>query len=317
MTTRRVVVCGSNYGAAYVRAIRRRPADYELAGILARGSARSRELAAKHGVPLYSRVADLPAGADLACAAMGIAGFEVVLDLVRRGTHVLLEHPVAPADLRRALDEAARRGVRLHVQTMFPALTAVRAFIAGTREHAAAARPRFLDVLTTDRSLYATLDILRHAAGALQPEGFDGIEGRPFDTRRGTLAGIPATVRIQPSRTADGRVLADGAPDYLVDCRITVWLGDGALSLLSVAGPVVFNPAFRPDRQSADPCWTIAAAPGTFGDLLRQQIRSNLDALDGLREHAGGGPAPPAQERGHLLDVSDAWERLAVTTGCS
>jgi thiazolinyl imide reductase len=315
VTRCRVLVCGSHYGAAYVRAIRQRPDAWELAGVLARGSERSRRLAERARTALYTSTADLPHGIDLACAAMGSAAFDVVLELIRRGIHVLLEHPVAPNQLEQALNEAAAHAVCCHVQTLFPSMPAARAFAAESHARASRGDPRFIDVLSTDRSLYATLDIVRRAVGPLDATGFHAIQGRPFEMLQGKFGSVPAFVRVQRSVADDGHRLADGAAEYLVDCRVGVWFENGALTLLSVAGPVVWTAAFRPAGEPGDPCWRTDQPPATRGDLLRQQTASNLEALEALRTHAAGRTAPASQTREHLLDVSRAWERLAVTTG--
>lgn len=309
----RVLVCGSHYGAAYVRAIRQRPDAWELAGVLARGSERSRRLAEGAGAALYTCTAALPRDIDFACAAMGSAAFDVVLELVRRGIHVLLEHPIAPRQLGQALDEATAHAVCCHVQTLFPELPAARAFARECQLRASRGAPRFIDVLSTDRSLYAGLDIVRRAAGPLGTADFRAIHGRPFCTLQGEFAGVPACVRVQPSVAQDGRRLGDGAAEYLVDCRVGVWFDDGTLTLLSVAGPVVWNAAFRPAGAPGDLCWRVDQTAPTRNALLRQQTASNLDALEALRRHAAGAAPPVHQTRGHLLDVSQAWERLAVT----
>ena len=61
----RILVCGSNYGRTYLDAITAQPAEYELAGLLAKGSERSVAVAERHGARLFRSVAELPAGIEL------------------------------------------------------------------------------------------------------------------------------------------------------------------------------------------------------------------------------------------------------------
>ena len=313
-----MLVCGSNYGTAYIRALHERPDTYQLAGLLARGSPRSRSVAQKFDVPLYATVADVPGTVDLACAAMGNAAFDVVLGLLGRGFHVLLEHPVRPRDRAGGRCRGKPR-VRLHVQTLFASLAAPRDFIDACRMHALTKPRALIELLVTDRSLYASLDILRQAIGSLEPFTCDAPSsdslGR-FDTLNGTSRDVPTVVRVQRSRQADGRQLADGAPEYLVDCRISVWFDDGVLTLLSVAGPVVWNTAFRKTAAPDDPAWlTMRTTSSTFGDLMRQQTEANLDAIDALSAHAGGGTQPAVQCFEHQLEIARVWEHLGQRLG--
>src|SRR5271165_634351 len=108
MSRMRVLVCGSNYGRAYITALARGPRKFELAGILAQGSLRSQQLAALNGVPLYRSTSELPDNLDLACAAMSSAAWPLVLQLVRRGIHVLCEHPYPADSLKRAVNLARK-----------------------------------------------------------------------------------------------------------------------------------------------------------------------------------------------------------------
>jgi NAD-dependent oxidoreductase involved in siderophore biosynthesis len=96
-----------------------------------------------------------------------------------------------------------------------------------------------------------------------------------------------------------------------VDCRIAVWFGDGALTLASVAGPVVWNEAFRKTADRAQPAWLIVhGPPTTFADLLAQQTKANLEAIDTLCAHAAGSPPPEVQRFHHHLEIARTWEYL-------
>ena len=89
----------------YLETFRLGGTSYRFAGILARGSTRSQCVAREYGVPLYRCLADLTPGIDLACAAMGASGSDVVLGLLARGIHVLCEHPLKSSRLQSALED--------------------------------------------------------------------------------------------------------------------------------------------------------------------------------------------------------------------
>src|SRR5271169_6321437 len=167
MRPMQVLVCGSNYGRAYITALRHEPRKYKLVGILARGSARSQRVAAVNGVPLYGSADEIPDNIDLACAAMSSTAWAVVLQLVRRGIPVLCEHPYPAGMLKAALALASKHSVQFHVNGHFAGLPAPQAFIRECRRTGKLASPEFVEVMATERSLYGVLDILGSAVGRL------------------------------------------------------------------------------------------------------------------------------------------------------
>ena len=84
MQTRRVVVAGTAFGRIYLDAIRSDPESFELAGILASGSAYSAECARRYGVPLYTSPEDVPAYRDRTGAGFDrvLAGFPPLGELL-------------------------------------------------------------------------------------------------------------------------------------------------------------------------------------------------------------------------------------------
>lgn len=309
----RVLVLGTNYGRAYVKAIRAAGDRYVLAGLLARGSARSQTLAKGCGVPLFRTAEGLPGDIDLACAAMGPAGTETVLHLLQRGIHLLCEHPQKSDFLRQAFLTASASGASFHVNGHFAALEAPTSFLAALAELKHRVPPIFLHVMTTDRALYAVLDILRRGLDSLTPLAFE-VSGRPspFVSLSGVLAGIPARVDVQCSGPQGNAPLEDGSQDYLLDFRITLFLATGILTLSSMIGPVLWHAnAYRASDAHAR-LWRFV-----YGDesasratLDQQRLSANLRAMDLLADCGKGMTAPAEQQPGYLLDVSRAWEEI-------
>ena len=120
-------------------------------------------LAAVNGVPLYRSTDELPDNIDLACAAMSSTAWPAVLQLIRRRIHVLCEHPYPASALKKALALAQERKVQFHVNGHFTNLPAPQAFIRNCRKTSQLASPRFVEIMATERSLYAALDILLSA----------------------------------------------------------------------------------------------------------------------------------------------------------
>ena len=306
-----VLVCGTNYGRIYLEAIRLGGAGYRLAGLLGRGSARSRQMAHEHGVALYRRVEDLASGIDLACAAVGSSAFEVVLGLLARGIHVVCEHPQKLRYLKSALDVAASRSLCFHVNGHFADLEAATAFIVQCRRETGAAPPSFFHVMATDRSLYAALDILRRVLGSFEPLQFH-VTSRlsPFTVIQGLLRGVPTTFHIQ--RFADGHLLADGSPSYLVDHRIAAGFPSGILTLLAMNGPVVWNRNLNSAGHHTQRLFTVVHENRALtAELLhKQRIAANFGAIEALAKNVCEGLRPLEQTPDYLLEVSGAWETL-------
>lgn len=278
---RRALICGTHYGYRYLTAVARDPERYELAGILARGSLRSILLAAQYGVPLYRDVAEVPDAIDVAYAAMGPDGDGAVLELLRRGVDVLCEHPVSEAFVRKALAATWKSGAAFDVNAHFALLDAPRAFIRRCARQRQREGLAFIDAMLTPRLLYALLDILRHAAGPLRP-------------RRNSIGGAPAHLRFE-------RLIPDGSPDSIVDCRIAAGFPSGILTLLSMAGPVIWTGNYRRNPRAISQ--TVFGHEGlTAAEFAKQRQAAIARAMASL------GKGKPSAE--HLLDVSRAVERL-------
>ena len=161
----RVVVCGTRFGQIYLSALTRAPEQFQLVGIVARGSARSAALAEQHGVPLYSSVDQLPGDVDVACVVVSTAvgggrGAELAQALLARGIHVLQDHPVHPTELAECLQAARRAGVQYVVNTFYPHLEPVRRFTAAARELVRLRTPVFVDAMCAVQVCFDLLDVL-------------------------------------------------------------------------------------------------------------------------------------------------------------
>jgi thiazolinyl imide reductase len=307
----RVLVCGTNYGRIYLEALRLGGARYCLEGILARGSTRSQQIAHEHDVPLYRCVEDLPPSIDLACAAVGTSGSNVVLGLLARGIHVLCEHPQKPSWLESALDTAASQSLCFHINGHFADLEAAAAFICHCRRTSGAGSPSFLNVTATDRSLYAALDILRRILASFAPFEFH-VTSRfpPFTVVQGFLKGVPATFQIQCS--AYDRPFPDASPRYLVDHRIVAGFPSGILTLLSINGPVIWNANLNHTAGLVQPLFTVVDENHSFTAeaLYQKRIATNLGAIAAMTQNMYEHLRPLEQTPDYLLEVSRAWETL-------
>jgi yersiniabactin synthetase, thiazolinyl reductase component len=312
MRQMQVLVCGSNYGRAYITALRHESRKYELAGILARGSIRSQRVAAINGVPLYHSAQELPDNIDLACTAMSSAAWPMVLQLVRRGIHVVCEHPYPVGKLKHALALASKHNLHFHVNGHFANLPAPRAFIHDCRRLSKLAPPEFVEVMATERSLHGALDILASAMGRLAPFRVRVLSGRAkFVLLEGTLGKLPVRFTVQVSGNKGSGRLADGSSAYLLDIRLTMAFPTGLLTLLSVAGPVVWTSAPAQVLGNSEPLSTICHhEQQTLAELGEQRVQANIEALNSIRNAILGHGTPETQQPEHILQVSKAWEHI-------
>ncbi|MFJ8806393.1 Gfo/Idh/MocA family oxidoreductase [Streptomyces sp. NPDC102490] len=331
----RVLVCGTNFGRFYAEAAHRRP-GYALAGLLSRGSAASRAYAERLGVPHYTDVGDLPAGIDAACVAVSSAisggrGTELARALMDRGIHVLQEHPVHLTELTDNLKHARRRGVQYRLNTHYPHVAPVRAFVDAARRLVAHQRPLFVDAATPVHLMHPLVDILGRATGTLRPWRFADpaplpadIGPQPFRSLHGVFAGVPLTLRVHHQLDP-----SDRDNHALHWHRISLGTEGGVLTLADTHGPVLWSPRLHVGRD-ADRRFVLDG-PGTghlglgttavvgttgtfrtvFSDLWPEAVGSALDGLRAAVEQGGD-----ALRTGQYdLAVCRIWTDLAARLG--
>jgi thiazolinyl imide reductase len=338
----RTVVCGTVFGRFYLDALCPAPPGFELAGVLAAGSARSKAVAARYGVPCYTAVEQLPADVDAACVVVraGVAGgpgTELAKALLARSVHVIQEQPAHPREVADCLRLARANGVQYRLNSFYPHLAPVRRFIAQARALRDRRTPRYADAACSSQVLFPLLDMLGQALGGLGPWAFADpapvVDVRaatgatvPFRALHGAIAGVPLTLRVHNQ-------LDPGDPDnhtHLLH-RITLGTDAGALTLADTHGPVLWTPRLHvnrgadgllslegPDTERLEqPTTTVldAAAPlsfrHAFGTLWPDGIRH---ALAGLRAAISdpGGRAAAAQ---NVLTVARMWQDLTTRLG--
>lgn len=290
----RVVVSGTGFGRIHLRAVGAVP-GLRLAGILARGGDASRAVAAAHGVPLWTDVADLPDDVDVASVAVGSAvqggpGSDLVLALLARGIHVLQEHPAHPDEITAAARAARRAGVRYRLSTHYRHVRATRGFLASAERLRARSPLVHVDAAGPVHLLQPLIDVLGLAVGGLRPWAFADPVERPreltaLETRaspltaiEGVVGGIALSLRVHHELHP-----ADRDNHALLWPRIALASEAGVLSLADVHGPVTWSPALHTRRDAAgrldldgDPArramprlssWPDAPAPSA-GDLF-------------------------------------------------
>jgi pyochelin biosynthetic protein PchG len=278
----RVVVAGTGFGRVYLTALSRADSPFQPVGILARGSARSVACGKRYGLPLFDDVDALPSDVDLACVAVGSAptggpGARLATGLMRRGLHVLQEHPLHTAELADCLRTAQRHGVQYQVATNFLHTPAIRRFLAAGHRLLAQRRPLFVDAVTGFSVLYPFLDLLGALFGRLRPwrlassDAEPVVPGMPYRGVHGVLAGVPLSLRVQHQ-------LDPRQPDNHTHLwhRTTLGVEGGTLTLVSANGPVIWCPQPHMPETARD--------AGGFDELTEQHLSEpTATALTPLR----------------------------------
>ncbi|MEQ4715493.1 Gfo/Idh/MocA family oxidoreductase [Nonomuraea sp. B19D2] len=318
----RVVVAGTAFGRVYLDAVLSDP-DFSLAGILARGSEFSQERADRHGVPLYTSVDAVPGDVDLACVvvssgALGGPGSALAQEFLRRGIHVVQEHPVHAEEIADCLRAARAGGAAYAVNTLYPRLRPVRQFLAAAR----ALRLDFVDAACNSQVAYPLLDILGRLAGGLRPWRFGEVAkgAGPFQSLHAEIGGLPVTLRVQNQVHPDD-------PDnhsYLLH-RIMAGGEAGVLALADTHGPVLWSPRLHAPRDptgrliitgSAAPSTVMLGdPPGTHRDVFAALWPDAVArSLHSLRRDIAD-PARRMRSGQWALGVSLAWRDLTAQLG--
>jgi thiazolinyl imide reductase len=335
MTVRRlhVVVCGSTFGQFYLAALATLSVQFEVAGILGRGSERTQECARREGLPVYTEVNQLPADIDLACVVvrsgvMGGAGTELALALLERGINVIQEQPVHHDDIAACLRAAQRHGVRFRLGDLYVQLPAVRRFVAAAKVAQKRQTPLFIDAACSTQVSFPLAHILGEILPTVRPWhiGETALGEGPLQVLTGSVGGIPLTLRAHNEVDPDD-------PDNHIHLlqRVTVGFEGGSLSLTDTHGPVTWNPRLHiPDsvktrfdfdgKESShlNTPSTVLLGPqqppslrDTLSRLWPRAIGRDLTLLHA--EIVDGVAADPAAQR--WLTFSRLWQSLSTGLG--
>ncbi len=350
MKSYRVAVCGTAYGQVYLSAFLKRSPEFRLAGIIGRGSGRSRVYAREFGVPFYSSVDELPDNIDIACVVVRstIAGGEgtfLAKEFLRRGIHVIQEHPVHEGDILSCLKLAEENKAVYHVNGHYVNVDPVTTFIEYLERAREKQRPLFIEATAAPQTLYSLMDIIGRAVGGFLPYAFSdpivwGEELKemascsvlPFKCLQGVIKGIPVTLKIQDY--IDPRAFDN---HFLIMHRISVGTESGNVTLVNTHGPVVWSQSFsieeRRGSAEAQPSFrrrstaffgydyptavsfTGECAPSLCEIAVRKWPEAVIKALLALRRQIETGIAPPGQSREYLSGLSGAWLELTKKAG--
>ncbi|TWH46115.1 bifunctional Gfo/Idh/MocA family oxidoreductase/class I SAM-dependent methyltransferase [Sporomusa sp. KB1] len=240
----RTVVCGSTFGQFYLAALHMLPEQFEVAGLLARGSERSQQCAKHYGIKLYTEARQLPNDIDLACVVLrsgvlGGKGTELSLNFLEQGIHVIQEQPVHHKDMMTCFSAAHRNNAVFRTGDLYVHLPAVRRFIVCAKALLERQEALYIDAAFASQVSYPMMHILLEALPSIRiwKTGAVSRDGGPFHVLTGRLGQIPAILRVH------NEVDPDDPDNYLhLLHRIAIGCEGGSLSLADTHGPVLWQP---------------------------------------------------------------------------
>lgn len=253
MNRKRILVCGTGFGKIYLKAIIESE-QYELAGILGRGSARTRNLAESLGVPAYADFAEIGTEVDAACvvipnAAGGGNGAEIAEKLLLKGIPTLLEHPAHDKEIVRCL--RAAKGIPFMLNPFYRYIEPVRNFLKTATIIGQSSKLLCASLECAIHVLYAGLDILGCALGDLSTWKLGEITEVPISSLAGggnkcvgtVIGAVPVMITVNTN--IDGR-----NPDHPLHLyhRIELTFSTGRLCLVNTHGPIVWMPFLHMPR---------------------------------------------------------------------
>lgn len=277
-----VLVCGAGYGKTYALAAAN-ASDFHLLGILSRGSRKSAEVARSLKTKLYQDVADLPEDIFLACVAVGgPAGCDLVRTLLTRGANVILEHPVAPEELRSLQSHAAAACRHIYVNYHFADLAAPQHFIKEyLRRHELSGRPHFVSCIATLRTIHSLADMLIRCGLVGDPKILRAFRAKghsPINYVDYLLNEVPVSVIVLEVSAAD-----DGQ-ESSIGHRISATFRDCTLILANTTGPVLWTNSVVASAPTRTPLWQYSyGRPSSVHDYAVARQEANVAIMRRVR----------------------------------
>jgi len=292
----RVAVVGTgSIGEHRVRLCRAAP-DVEVAGIVDARPERAREVAARHGVPVWSEADLRRERLDAAVVSVPSETHAAVAGpLLERGVAVLVEKPIAASleEADRLIDLAARRGALLqvgHTERFNPAVEALRGVCRDPRfieaHRLGSFQPRSLDIdVILDLMIHdidVVLELVRSDVERLDAVGVQALTPRLDIANARLIFRNGAAANLTASRISVGKVR-----------KLRVFENDRYLSLdyaqqelvqYTVAPPAVGAPPQVVSRtlpvERAEP---LARELGAFFAAVRTGAAPPVDGRQGRR----------------------------------
>ncbi|EMQ0984791.1 TPA: Gfo/Idh/MocA family oxidoreductase [Streptococcus agalactiae] len=240
----KTIVCGTNFGEFYLYALEKMNSEFEIVGIIGRGSERTKKFSKKYNVPLYFNVEELPSDIDLACVIVrsegtGGDGTELCMDLLSKGIHVIQEQPVYQKHLYKCYKLAREKKLIYLTANLYSNLSNMECFAEYARKLNKFSKLEYISVSFSTQLAYVALDLLAISgiSGDLDLDN-DIVKGLgPFDILHGRIGIIPILIEFNNQ-------LNPKFPDYNMHLMYSFkfYYEDGLLSINDAYGDVAWRP---------------------------------------------------------------------------
>lgn len=277
---KRVVVVGAKFGELYLNCFMEAQDTFELVGMVATGSPRAVVLAESFGIPLYHSIDEVPEAVDIACvvvraAVIGGEGNRLTEDLLRRGIHVIQEHPVSLRELLRHQQLARENNVLYWVNSFYPYTPAGRCLIrsALAASQQSGTLPSYANIITSRQLLFSNMDILFQVItnyGVPKVELIDKNQSG-FDVVRMVVGNTHILLRLQ-------NYLDPADPDMhnLAMHNLHFGWASGYLSLVDSYGPVCWTKVLHANNHLANQHSLYQCAGTALGKYLENPTNTTL-----------------------------------------
>lgn len=240
----KTIVCGTNFGEYYLYALEKMNSEFEIVGIVGRGSERTKKLSKKYNVPAYLNVEELPSDIDLACVIVrsdgtGGDGTKLCMDLLSRGIHVIQEQPVYQEHLYKCYKLSREKNLIYLTANLYSNFSNVGCFVKYARKLNELSKLEYISVSFSTQLSYVALDLLS-IAGILGDLYLDDnmVKGLgPFDILHGKIGNVPILIEFNNQ-------LNPKFPDYNMHLMYSFkfYYEDGVLLINDAYGDVSWRP---------------------------------------------------------------------------
>lgn len=250
---KKILVCGTGFGKIYMKAITESK-EYDLAGILGKGSERTRLLAKNLNVPMYMDLKQINQNIDAACvvipnAAGGGNGAEIAKQILASGIPTLLEHPAHELEIVNCIKES--KDVAFMLNPFYRYIKPIRDFLETARVISKHAHLMNASLECAIHVLYDGLDILGCALGGLSTWSLgNATESNVITMAGGGNRAISGIIGMIPVTLIVNTNVDRNDIDHPLHLyhRIELTFSTGRLCLVNTHGPVIWLPFLHMPR---------------------------------------------------------------------
>jgi len=225
MSKKQVTICGVNFGSFYINALKDSK-EYEINGILSKGSEKSRMIAKELGVGLFTDSEETD-DADMVIMATRsmITGGKSTADikkLLTRGIDVLQEQPVHFMEVQDILKSVKSYDQKYGVNNFYRFLPAVDAFIRYAKKLIAERHVLRIRMSCASQVLYPLMDVLCHVVGTVDSFEVNKGFGENLSVMYGNINDIPIVLNYYNEYTED----IDGSLALFFDIKLETDAGN-------------------------------------------------------------------------------------------